>query len=315
MTLDGVVLPVSDECYAAVDGGASKVAVSLIRCSDGTVTQTLRRESAAFESFEQALDAIFVELGFIPGRVAFALAGVREGDALSFTYIERWPVFRLRAATDRLGCIGRLDNDAQLQVAGAPLAERTPIRHGVINPRGRIGLINIGTGVGRTDDERDFREYACAQLGTPDPSPEQFLGGLFANLWSDWVVQLNDGPNRFGSGAEARMCELGESGEGIGPVFSEYADADPACRRIIAARGGFYGIYARALMAGLSLNGGLYLWGSGNNALPAYLRHSVFLGRINAHNLPHAGKVETYPVYRAQGDLPALGAWKLLGQM
>jgi hypothetical protein len=169
--------------------------------------------------------------------------------------------------------------------------------------------------VGRTDDERDFREYACAQLGTPDPSPEQFLGGLFANLWSDWVVQLNDGPNRFGSGAEARMCELGESGEGIGPVFSEYADADPACRRIIAARGGFYGIYARALMAGLSLNGGLYLWGSGNNALPAYLRHSVFLGRINAHNLPHAGKVETYPVYRAQGDLPALGAWKLLGQM
>jgi glucokinase len=288
----------------AGDIGGTKTAVAIVEVSDAglAVRRFQKYESACFASLEEILSSFLEGIERLPRAAGFGVAGPVEAGRARVTKLP-WVVEERRLERE----IGiprvRVINDFVAAACGLPYLrprQLVTLQPGRPEPKGPIGLIGAGTGLGQAALvwSRDRYEPLASEGGHADFGPRDaledrlvaFLRKRYGRVTRDRILSgeglghLYDFLKADGFARESSRVARAFSGADRAAVISRFGleRRDRLCGEALRLFVSIYGSEAGNLAIQYKTSGGLFLAGGiAPKILPA-LRHRAFLASFGS---------------------------------
>lgn len=288
----------------AGDIGGTKTAVAIVEVSDKrlSVRRFRKYPSARFSSLEQILSSFLEGVGRIPHAAGFGVAGPVENGIARVTKLP-WVVDERRLGRQIGIARVRVINDFVAAAYGLPYLrprQLVTLRAGRPEPKGPIGLIGAGTGLGQAALvwSRDRYEALASEGGHADFGPRDaredrlvaFLRERYGRVSRDRILSgegfghLYDFLKSDGFAPESSRVVSAFSGADRAAVISRFGlqRRDRLCGEALRLFVSIYGSEAGNLAIQYRTSGGLYIAGGiAPRILPA-LRQRVFLASFGS---------------------------------
>jgi glucokinase len=288
----------------AGDVGGTKTAVAIVEVSDQrlSVLRFQKYESGRFGSLEEILSRFLEGVKRLPRAAGFGVAGPVQGGRARVTKLP-WVVMEKRLEREIGIAPVRLVNDFVAAAFGLPYLrprQLATLRTGRPEPKGPIGLIGAGTGLGQAALvwSRDRYEALASEGGHADFGPRDaredrlvaFLRERYGRVSRDRILSgeglglLYDFLKSDGFAPESPRVARAFSGADRAAIISRFGlrRRDRLCREALRLFVSIYGSEAGNLAIQYRTNGGLYLAGGiAPKILPA-LRQPAFLASFGS---------------------------------